>query len=185
MAIFFSSDFHFNHRNICRGTSSWDNKSGTRPFDSLNEMNGTILDNLNSAIGENDELYYLGDFIFGDVTLTRVFRDKIRCKNIYFINGNHDKHIYQYRDCFAWIKDYFMVKHKGKNIAAFHYPIASWDRQHHGAFHAFGHCHGSFTGPNGKSHDVGVDTNEFKPYSFDEFVEICDAKKVNIVDNHV
>lgn len=184
MSIYLTSDFHFSHKNICRGTSSWTDKSGTRPFNSLEEMNETILENLNSAIGENDELFFLGDFIFGDVTLTREFRDKIRCKNICFINGNHDKHIRQYSDCFLWIRDYFSLNYKGKNVVMFHYPIASWDKQHHGAVHAFGHCHGSFTGPNGRSHDCGVDTNMFKPYAIDDFIEICNAKEKMSVDHH-
>lgn len=97
--VFFSSDFHGFHKNICRGTSEWDLTKdneihqSTRDFKSVEEMNAVILDGINSKVGVNDTLYFLGDFVFGGVDKIWLFRKEIKCKNIHFIYGNHDDHI--------------------------------------------------------------------------------------------
>ena len=41
--LWFTSDTHYSHKNICRGVSNWD--SGYRDFDSLDEMNDAIIKN--------------------------------------------------------------------------------------------------------------------------------------------
>jgi calcineurin-like phosphoesterase family protein len=177
MKTWLTSDFHYNHSNICRGTSKWSDLSGTRPFSTIEEMNSTILDNLNSLVMPEDQLFFLGDFCFGDKSLTGSWRSKIKCRDIFFIRGNHDHGIDTWKSEFRWIKDYFELRYKGIIIPMFHYPIASFNHQHHGGVHAFGHCHGSFQS-NGPSIDVGVDTNDFKPYFIDDFIEICRKKPV-------
>jgi calcineurin-like phosphoesterase family protein len=55
--VWFTSDFHLGHRNIIRYCN--------RPFDSTDDMDATILANLNKKVGENDILYFLGDFCLG------------------------------------------------------------------------------------------------------------------------
>ena len=61
--LFFSSDFHLGHENIAGPkVSNW--SSGYRNFDSVHEMNRTIIDNINKMVGPQDELYFLGDFCF-------------------------------------------------------------------------------------------------------------------------
>jgi calcineurin-like phosphoesterase family protein len=50
----FTSDFHFGHRNIIQYCN--------RPFASTGEMDAAILANLNRQVGDNDQLYFLGDF---------------------------------------------------------------------------------------------------------------------------
>lgn len=64
--IYFTSDCHWNHANICSATSSWENKEiNCRNFNSLDEMNDTIIKSINSIVGKNDILYHLGDWSFG------------------------------------------------------------------------------------------------------------------------
>ena len=41
-SIFIFSDPHFGHKNIVRSVSSWDDKSGCRDFNSIEEMNETM-----------------------------------------------------------------------------------------------------------------------------------------------
>lgn len=91
MNIFFSSDFHLNHRNIAGPTvSSWD--SGYRDFSSVEEMNETIIQNMNAVIKPEDTLYFLGDFLFGMDKLEnfKKFRARLNVRTIWFIRGNHD-----------------------------------------------------------------------------------------------
>ena len=91
--IFFTSDTHFNHSNICHGVSKWANERTCRPYQSLEEMNKSIVDNINSIVGEDDILFHLGDWSFGGKEQIWEFRKQIKCKNIHLILGNHDHHI--------------------------------------------------------------------------------------------
>ncbi len=64
--LYFTSDTHYGHSNICRATTNWtDADSVTRDFKSLDHMNDVIVDNINSIVGENDVLIHLGDWSFG------------------------------------------------------------------------------------------------------------------------
>lgn len=92
--LFFTSDTHYNHSNICSATTSWAKGEGsTRKFDSLEKMNDTLVNNINEVVGENDILFHLGDWSFGGFEKIAEFRDRINCKNIHLILGNHDHHI--------------------------------------------------------------------------------------------
>lgn len=94
--IFFSSDFHYNHKNIVRGCTNWEiDKNGQkcRNFDTLEEHDQTLVDNINKTIKENDILYFLGDWSFNGISNIWIFRKQIKCKTIHLIFGNHDHHI--------------------------------------------------------------------------------------------
>lgn len=98
--IFVTSDTHFGHLNICRGTSNWNsqnssNPNNTRDFDNIKEMNDAVVNAINSRVGEDDILYHLGDWSFGGWKNIYEFRKRINCKNIHLILGNHDEHIWK------------------------------------------------------------------------------------------
>tara|TARA_R110000868_G_scaffold14414_2_gene66997 strand:- start:15350 stop:16072 length:723 start_codon:yes stop_codon:yes gene_type:complete len=95
MNIWFSSDFHYNHKNIVRGTSEWEDKNSqrTRNFLTLEEHNETLIKNINLSVKPDDTLYFLGDWSFGRIDAIWNFRKQLICKNIHFIYGNHDQHI--------------------------------------------------------------------------------------------
>ena len=89
--VFVTSDTHYSHKNICKGTSTWE--SGYRDFNTLEEMNQTIVNNINKMVKEDDCLIHLGDWSFGGVDKIWEFRKQINCKNIYLAWGNHCSHI--------------------------------------------------------------------------------------------
>lgn len=91
--IWITSDSHYHHKNICKGVSLWEDKGGCRDFNTLEEMDKTIVDNINAVVKEDDELYHLGDWSFGGIENVWNFRKQIKCKNIHLILGNHDHHI--------------------------------------------------------------------------------------------
>lgn len=194
--LFFTSDTHINHKNICRGTTSWTGDLlRTRNFDSLDDMNFTLINNINSKVGKDDILIHLGDFSFGGHQHIPVFRDQIFCNNVIFILGNHDEHIQKntsnYQALFSSVHHYLELEVVRKVHQIFgvqpvrhfvlsHFPIASWNKMGKGWMHLHGHVH--FTndkkvGP-GKMLDVGVDGNDYMPYSLKEVVDILEKRPV-------
>lgn len=92
--IWFSSDWHYWHKNMCYADSIWsDKETSTRRFPSTQEMSRHIVSQINKYVKQDDILFFLGDWSFsGDENIWNC-RKQIVCENIHFIFGNHDHHI--------------------------------------------------------------------------------------------
>jgi calcineurin-like phosphoesterase family protein len=172
--LYFTSDTHYMHKNICRGTTSWSNADGfCRDFDTLDQMNDRIVNGINSAVGQDDILFHLGDWSFNGFERIEEFRNRINCRNIHIILGNHDHHIERDREgirrLFTSVNQYLELEVKGKdweqNYVLMHYPIISWNKMNDGVIHLHGHVHLSADRRigKGKTMDVGVDGNGLAP----------------------
>ena len=197
----------YSHKNICRGTSSWfdidanGNKvpsSGTRDFDTIEEMNQEICKGL-EIVGENDVLLHCGDVAFGGKENIANYVSK--CKgDIILCYGNHDhmlvKHKY-IQEMFKSCAHRQFVQFKGQAIVMDHFPSLVWHRQAKGAKLAYGHCHSNLEKHKSNVHcfnnqmlDVGVDNAEkllgqYRPFSFKEFMEITQNRPQRIeLDHH-
>lgn len=92
--IYFCSDLHAYHVNLCRGTSKWSNKEeNCRNFNTIEEMNEAIVKSINSVVKADDTLYHLGDWSLGGWENIWNFRKQIVCEHIMQVNGNHDEAI--------------------------------------------------------------------------------------------
>jgi len=189
--IWFTSDTHFGHKNIIRFSS--------RPFKDENHMNEELVKSWNEVVGEEDEVYHLGDFSLTNANKTDEILKRLNGK-IHLIKGNHEKSALQKqytRDRFEWIKDYHemsIVMPDGKKqfIVMCHYGFRVWNKNHHGAIHLYGHSHDSLDkdGAWGKSMDVGVDSayrilGEYRPFSLREISNILSKREHNPVDHHL
>jgi calcineurin-like phosphoesterase family protein len=200
--IFFTSDTHYNHANICRGTTNWKSTRASRDFDTIPDMNEVIVNNLNDKVGENDILIHLGDWSFGGFDSIREFRERIKCKNIILFFGNHDHHVRNNKND---IKNIFMrtlhydqldirrPSFRGQmdkfSFVCMHFPIASWDNMNAGMIHLHGHVHLPKEQKihEGRAMDVGVDGNDLTPYSMDEVLELMKdrpTKKLVLPSDH-
>ena len=153
----------------------------------MEEMNQVILDKLNSRVGEHDDLYFLGDMALRcNAALLNAWLNKVICKHIYVIWGNHDKVAWQVRRRFVWHKDMAHIRTvEGQSMTLNHFAMRVWNKSHYGAWHLYGHSHGSLLDdPNSRSIDVGVDTNDFYPYSFDEVSIRMATKTFKPIDHH-
>lgn len=187
--LFFTSDTHYGHKNIVSGVSDWESGRGCRQFKTVDEMNNTLVNAINETVGENDILIHLGDWSFGGFERIKEFRDRIVCKNIHLIFGNHDQHIESNRE---EIQSLFLSvghlryitivrpnkgneKHDRFRFVICHYPIASWQDMNQGVMHLHGHIHtpsSNNVGP-GKMMDVGVDgALNYRPYSLDQVLRL-------------
>ena len=181
MNKFFIADTHYGHGNII--------KFCNRPFLNVKEMNEALIKNWNSIVSENDEVYHLGDVAMKNPLIAKQFLESVNGK-IYLIKGNHEQSVLKKESNikrFEWVKDYYELDLSFKQkMVMFHYPIASWNKCHHGAMMLHGHCHNSYNG-NGKIMDVGVDNPivNFAPINIDTIIKIMDEKKFTPVDHHM
>ncbi len=144
MTTFFTADLHFH----CPGIAK------SRGFNDYEKHDQTVLDAINDCVGKNDRLWILGDFGRGS------YRDKINCKVIHFLYGNHDKRI---GNRFTSCSDTHLEKIHGVHIFLSHYPQAYWDRSHYGSLNLYGHCHAQREDtldsiwPERRAMDIGID----------------------------
>ena len=191
--IWFTSDTHYDHKNICRATTAWkDFEDMTRDFSSLDRMNDELVFWINQRVAQDDILFHLGDWSFNGFDNIRKFRERIVCQNIHLILGNHDHHIERNKDniqsIFSSVNEYLSldVKWQGKGkfeharFVLFHYPIASWNGMNDGVIHLHGHVH---LPPQqrlaaGKAMDVGVDGNAMEPISMEDVLRIMHKQPI-------
>ncbi len=166
--IFFTADTHYHHTNIVGpSVSQW--KSGYRDFKNMEMMDDALANNINELIAAEDILFHLGDFSWGERNVIW-FRERINCKNIYLILGNHDKEIRKkpslqslFTKVFEFGTEIFIDETR---FILCHYALKVWHQWAQGSIHLYGHSHGNLP-PTGRSMDIGVDTNNFYPYNSD------------------
>jgi calcineurin-like phosphoesterase family protein len=185
--IWICSDPHYNHKNICRGTTNWRTQDGeipveqTRDFQTVEKMNEAIVNGINWNVGQDDILICLGDWSFGGFESIKQFRDRIVCQNVHLVLGNHDHHIEHNREniksIFSSVCEYLRIvvmepikkdQTKRHEFVCMHYPIQSWDGMNKGIPHLHGHVHlpNESKFGKGKKMDVGFDGHpEFRPYN--------------------
>ena len=159
--IYFTSDLHLGQKGI--------NYVHQRPFDDVDIMNETLINNFNGVVREEDTVYIVGDLCNGvSVEAANKLISQLNGKKI-LIRGNHDK---QYDpSLFVEICDYKFFFYRGFTFVLMHYPIMDWYKRSKGSIHIHGHLHSDrkYNLDNRKKgihrYDCGVDANSFKPVS--------------------
>jgi calcineurin-like phosphoesterase family protein len=164
--VFFTSDTHYGHANICSATTTWDlndRKAGCRFYDSIEAMNDAIVENINRVVPEDAILFHLGDWSFGGKDNIKIFRERLNCQRIHLIFGNHDQHIEKGfgAELFESVQHYKRISCEGTQIILSHYPIADWENVNRGSIMLHGHQHNQYENHfthQGRRMDVGYDT---------------------------
>jgi calcineurin-like phosphoesterase family protein len=163
---FFTSDLHFFHTNVIEFCK--------RPFGSVEHMNECLIKNWNAVVGEQDHIWFLGDFSFGKDSETQGVLDQLKGIK-HLIVGNHDRKGRSdktfNRDWNKWFvdrHDYFRLKVDGHKLVLCHFPFASWER---GYIDLHGHWHSEAGYKNKyRQWDVGVDANNYAPILLEDAV---------------
>ena len=173
--IFFISDTHFGHSKIidyCK-----------RPFSSIEEHDKTLIQNWNNTVGQDDTVFHLGDFAYGNSQFIANIIKQLN-GNIILIKGNHDLRnmnptLY---NIFSDVVYQARILIDKQTVYLNHFPFLCFD---HGdinlykdnySIQLFGHVH---SGPLTSSkdvnrlnilfptqYDVGVDNNNYTPISW-------------------
>ena len=172
---FFTSDHHFNHKNILKLQPE------RLPFNDVDYMNEELIRRHNARVSVSDEVYFLGDVLFGGNTevnssiLSRMHGTKI------LIKGNHD------RANVTKLKSWgFNVVHNKCLLISIgtyyvelrHHPVYEGELT---GFLLHGHIHTTEKRRGNKIH-VGVDAWDYCPVSEYEIVQLM--KESELDDGH-
>lgn len=185
--IFFTSDTHFSHDNIIKYCS--------RPFESIEEHDETLVKNWNEKVGKNDLVFHLGDVGFGNPKRIDYLLNRLNGK-IVLVIGNHDwryvvkKHAYRFENMVQQIN----MKVGSQHIILNHFPLLCFSGAWRGldaTWQLFGHVHTSPYTAEGLDHsrlrnlfttqyDVGVDNNNFAPVSYYDVKQIIENQQMSL-----
>lgn len=165
MTVFFTSDTHFGDASVIPNCD--------RPFASADEMDEVLIELWNASIGEADTVYHLGDFCRAYERHAPDYLDRLNGE-IHLIEGNHDwQTVNRHAQCFASVSVMKEITLAGQMIVLCHYPMREWNGCYRGSWHLHGHVHSRLNHlPLGHSMDVGVDGNEFRPWTFAEVTDV-------------
>lgn len=206
MKTYFTSDTHFGHANIIK----YSNRPFLQPTDldakgkwvdesikrqRAREHDEALITKWNTVVTNDDVVYHLGDFMFGRTDKALWYLRQLNFKKLYFIWGNHDstmkevKNLLRFypdlKDRVEFLGELAEVNVEGQDIVLCHYGMRVWNASHHGAWHLYGHSHGSLKDdPHALSFDVGVDCHNYTPLSFDEVKAIMAKKFWKPIDHH-
>lgn len=141
MSNYYIGDLHFFHENIIKH----DFNNGGRKFNSIEEHDNLIIENINKVVTPQDNLYFLGDISWGNIEQTIEMLKRINCKNLFACKGNHDRTLKDGRvkKMFQGIYEIKQIEDNGRQIIMSHFPQMMWTGQHRGVYHIYGHLHNS------------------------------------------
>lgn len=168
MDIYLLSDTHFCHR-LC---------ANQRGFESISAMDEALTEIWNQTIKPNDTVYHLGDFAWKDPAhYLKNLNGKIT-----LLRGNHDRNKMSTITSQITVLDYLELKVNHQKFILCHFPFYSWNGSSHNiSYHCHGHSHGKLKDTHDWDKgclDVGVDTNDLKPYHIDEAIAYFERWKL-------
>ncbi len=168
--IYFISDTHFGHENII--------KMCNRPFDSIEEMDETLISNWNSKVKGNDTVYILGDLFYRSENVEEILARLKGKKKL--ITGNHDGSWltkFDARKYFVSIDKFIEVSDGQRSLTLCHYPLMTWKHASK-SYMIHGHIHNDTKADYwpllaGRDNilNTSVDINNFMPVTFEELLE--------------
>jgi calcineurin-like phosphoesterase family protein len=178
--LWFYSDPHFFHHNIIRYAN--------RPYQNVEDMNQDLILKLNSKVGKNDKVIFVGDMFF----FKRNKEDIQKCLDIFHaLNGNHKTLIIENHDKSSFFLPYDMsvksltINIQNEEVLINHYPYRPTDRPEmtrrpldEGKFLVHGHSHNKVKVKN-KMINVCCDSWDYFPISLEEISEIIESIKSN------
>ncbi len=180
MTRYLVSDLHFGHANIIEYCN--------RPFETITEMNQTLIDNWNTTVGVDDVVFFLGDLgHFAAEDDLRYWLDRLNGR-IVFIEGNHDSpdryvngvHTHQY----------YLLSQGELELCCTHRPENAprfWD-----GWIIHGHHHNNhpdeypLINPQTRCVNVSVELLDYEPVPVETIVDLIDqGNRLATIGDHV
>lgn len=187
MARLWTADLHFGHANIIRYSH--------RPFADVAEMDAGLVARWNAVVGDDDEVWVLGDVAMGTITESLANVHHLRGRKV-LVAGNHDRCWHGHGErAEAWVDRYLeagfdeivqgstTTEVAGVPVLVCHFPYEGdshdEDRftQHrpadHGGWLLHGHVHERWQ-VHGRQINVGVDVWDWQPVTDEELAAIIE-----------
>lgn len=163
--IYYTADLHFGYEPILN----------QRPFETIEEMDQTLIDNWNATVSDEDTVYIVGDFSYNGGQVPAQYFSRLRGHK-HLIRGNHDTPLENAQDLFRYcdtVTDFWELDDNGTHILLSHYPMI-YDK---GGYMIHGHLHAY------RSHaydllrklprvlNCGVDINHYRPVTLPELIQ--------------
>lgn len=152
-----------------------------RGFDTVEQMNEAIEAHWNEMIGDDDEVYILGDLMVGGKGQGNAEGMKIvrRLKGKkHIVIGNHDTNsriaLYRAEPSIMDVQYATRFRYRGYSFYLSHYPSITTNLQHEtlkqGVINLFGHTHSKERFFNGLPfmYNVSLDAHDIRPVSIDD-----------------
>jgi calcineurin-like phosphoesterase family protein len=184
---FWTADLHFGHENIIRYTH--------RPWATVAEMDAGLVARWNEVVGDDDEVWVLGDVAMGPIAESLGHVARLRGRKV-LVAGNHDRCWHGHGDrATPWVERYLdagfaeivqgtvpvRVGELDVDVLAGHFPYEgdSHDEDRYtehrpvdaGAWLVHGHVHERWQ-VEGRQVNVGVDVWDWRPVPEDTLVAI-------------
>jgi calcineurin-like phosphoesterase family protein len=192
VTIFFTSDTHFSHVNMCGAGDNYCN----RPWDSTEEMNEALIENWNNTVTVRDKVYVLGDVCMGLIDDSLALLPRLNGTKV-LIPGNHDRcWIGNGPKSVKWIQRYVDVGFvptsqrkfvTGKNVWLMdHFPYqgdhtkkdrySEYRPKDEGLWLLHGHVHDEWdVRPAERMINVGTDVWNYRPVAIETLEELKEA----------
>jgi calcineurin-like phosphoesterase family protein len=179
--LFIAADHHFEHLNIIKTFQF-------RPFADCAEMEEELILRHNARVAKGDRVVFIGDMFWRHCTVAHADQILSRMNGQkHYVFGNHEETGQKVVACtshFITASESYKVDlepygyKEARYLFCAHFAHRVWPRSHLGTWHAYGHSHGALRDdPTSKSMDVGVDTNDYYPYSIEQFANCMRAKE--------
>jgi len=176
---FFTADIHIGHTFI----------QELRGYANKEEMHADLIAKWNDTVPPHGEVIILGDISFTNTSTTIEILTQLN-GNLHLVLGNHDKKLANATlNIFKTVSEvkeiYIQDYESGRKTRVFmsHYSHQIWNNSHHGSYHLFGHSHNTIEGI-GKSMDVGLDTHNYIPYTWEEIDKLLYPIPIHTIDHH-
>lgn len=167
MNVFFSSDWHINHQNVCRFREQ---------FENVQQHNEFIFDNYCSVVRPKDKVFLLGDIGF-DLDGLKAIKKLPGIKEL--VVGNHCKEkkrkitMHDLMDTFHDVHGFMRYK----DYWLSHCPIHSDELR--GRYNVHGHTHNhNIDDP--RYFNACLENTDYKPVSLEELRVIFKGKNINV-----
>lgn len=163
--IFYTADLHFGYAPVL----------AQRPFQTVEEMDRTLIDNWNQVVSALDTVYIVGDFSYNDGEVAGQYFSRLNGHK-HLIRGNHDTGLNHAERLFLWcdsVVDFWELDDADTHVMLSHYPMIFEKR----GYMIHGHLHAN----RGKPYEMlrqlpkvlncGVDVNFYRPVTLAQLVE--------------
>lgn len=168
---YYISDMHIGHKNAL--------KFDGRPFQSVEEMNETLIVNWNRKVTDEDDVWVLGDFCYRSEKDPALYLKQLKGKK-HLIIGNHDKVTVNSSSALSYFESVERLQHikdREYNVIVCHFPLADWNAKHRGSYHIYGHIHNNkdevyeFMKRQERALNAGCMINNYEPVTIEELIE--------------